>query len=502
MSQVQAKPTSRWRRWAFRAAAVGLSLVPLLVVEGVLRAGGYGETSESGDPYVSFEGVQPLFVKNEAGDRYEIPKSRQEFFRPESFAAVKRPGEFRIFCLGGSTVQGRPYAIETSFTTWLELSLNTVDAGRTWDVVNCGGVSYASYRLVPILQEVLGHQPDLIVLYTGHNEFLEDRTYAAVQNTPRPVRAAHRALSNLRTYQALRNVVHGEETKSVGPKLPKEVDAVLDYQQGLDFYQRDDAWREGVIEHFDFNLRRMVRMAQAARVPVVLVQPVVNLKDCPPFKSESSNQLSPEESQRFQQLWQAAADLQGEDLEQEIQLLKQAAQLDERHAGVHYFLGRCYFELRQYDKAKVEFQWALDEDICPLRILSPMQEIIRQVSYDFHVPLIDVEQRFQQQSPDGLPGRELMMDHVHPTVFGHQLIADLLFQELHAQGRVAPLEPFRSQRDARWLAHLESLDTEYFVRGQERLDGLMRWAAGRARRVKLSKREQRNPSLSPQGKGS
>ena len=85
------------------------------------------------------------------------------------------------YCLGGSTVQGRPYAIETSFTTWLELNLRTADPRYQWEVVNCGGVSYASYRLVPILRELLAYEPDLFIICTGHNEFLEDRTYASVK---------------------------------------------------------------------------------------------------------------------------------------------------------------------------------------------------------------------------------------------------------------------------------------------------------------------------------
>ena len=31
----------------------------------------------------------------------------------------------------------------------LELSLRAARPEREWDVINCGGVSYASYRLVP-----------------------------------------------------------------------------------------------------------------------------------------------------------------------------------------------------------------------------------------------------------------------------------------------------------------------------------------------------------------
>src|SRR5581483_7503544 len=141
-----------WKSLLFRGVAVGLGLLPLLVCELALRATGIGKPTDYNDPFVGFSDVHPLFVLNEQSGRYEIPKSRQTHFQPESFLAKKPRDEFRIFVLGGSTVQGRPWAIESSFTTWLELNLNAGDAARRYEVVNCGGVSYATYRLVLILQ--------------------------------------------------------------------------------------------------------------------------------------------------------------------------------------------------------------------------------------------------------------------------------------------------------------------------------------------------------------
>ena len=126
----------------------------------------------SEDPFVGFSATRPLFALSEDDSRYEIAKGKLTHFQPDSFAAHKPAGEFRIFCLGGSTVQGRPYSIETSFTSWLELSLQAADPSRTWRVVNCGGVSYATYRLVPMLEEVLNYEPDLVIFCEGHNEFL------------------------------------------------------------------------------------------------------------------------------------------------------------------------------------------------------------------------------------------------------------------------------------------------------------------------------------------
>ena len=168
---------SFWKGVLFRVAAVLLGLLPLLGCEITLRMLGLGKPTDFNDPFVGFSDIHPLFVLNDDIGRYEIPKSRQTHFQPESFAADKPADEFRVFVLGGSTVQGRPWSIETSFTTWLELNLNAADPSRKYEVVNCGGVSYASYRLVPILQEVLHsdpggglrYQPDLIVFCEGQD---------------------------------------------------------------------------------------------------------------------------------------------------------------------------------------------------------------------------------------------------------------------------------------------------------------------------------------------
>src|SRR5439155_19892869 len=108
------------------------------------------------------------------------------------------PTESLIFCIGDSTVQGNPWSIETSFSSWLKISLNAAEPSRHWEVVNCGGVSYASYRMVPILQELLQYEPDLVIVHASHNEFLEDRTYGHLKQVLPVVRRTHELLSELR----------------------------------------------------------------------------------------------------------------------------------------------------------------------------------------------------------------------------------------------------------------------------------------------------------------
>ncbi|MBX6312373.1 MAG: tetratricopeptide repeat protein, partial [Isosphaeraceae bacterium] len=488
------RPVARSRRRGvlFRVLAIALGLAPFLVCEAALRVLGIGEPDPRDDPFVGFAAIRPLFELDPSGTRYETSPARRLYFRPQSFPAVKAPNAFRIFCLGGSTVQGRPYAVETSFTTWLALSLKAADLARDWQVVNCGGISYASYRLVPILEEVLRYQPDLIILYTGHNEFLEDRTYSHFKRLPGAVRWAVGAASDSRTFRVLRSGAErlgwvGRPSRQINqdrPILRAEVDALLDYRGGLEWYHRDDRWRQGVIDHYELNLRRMIALCRRAGVPVMLANPVVNL-ETPPFKSEHRPGLTSEELARFNALWEAARARYSKSLPAAVALLRQALAIDDQHAGLWYTFGRCAQELGQLDEARDALERARDLDICPLRTLGPMNRIVLNVARDTGTPLVDIVRLFADRSEGGITGDDWLVDHVHPSIPGHQLIAEAMYRVMVRQGWAPPPGPsWAAERDRLYAAHLASLDTLYYLKGQQRLRNLENWARGRSPRLR------------------
>ena len=170
------------RRFIFAAIAIVLGLLPFVLLEVVLRTVDVGDPTGYVDPFVGFGGAHPLFSLAKDQQTYETTRSHRLYFGTQSFAAKKPAGMYRVFCLGGSTVRGRPYTTETSFSRWLQVELELRDPSRNYEVVNCGGLSYASYRLARITEEVMAYDPDLIVVATGHNEFLEDRTYQDVKS--------------------------------------------------------------------------------------------------------------------------------------------------------------------------------------------------------------------------------------------------------------------------------------------------------------------------------
>ena len=85
------------RLWLFRFAAIAVGLLPFVFAELACLAFDWGRPTDHDDPFVGFSDIHPLFVLDDAGDRYEIPKSRLKFFHPESFPARKSENAFRIF---------------------------------------------------------------------------------------------------------------------------------------------------------------------------------------------------------------------------------------------------------------------------------------------------------------------------------------------------------------------------------------------------------------------
>ncbi len=473
----------------FRLLAIAIGLTPFLICETVLRVSAWRQPGEVQDPYVGFSEVRSLFELNHSESRYEIPESRLTLFRPESFDVKKGENDLRVFCIGGSTVQGRPFAIETSFTSWLEIGLNAADDNHNWDVINCGGVSYASYRLRPIVKELLSYQPDLFVIYTGHNEFLEERTYENVKRTPAWAIAVHNRLSSLRTYSFLRSLFVRSNTQSVSmdnrTELPPEAEAILDYKGGLEKYHRDDQWKKDVADHFALNLRQMVALAREAGVPVILVNPGCKLMECPPFKSELDPALSDDLRNELNKKLSRLRDPEIQNnLNSRIELLKSVLEFDPGNADLNQQIADAYHFGGQKKLAKQHYLLAKEHDVCPLRILEPMRDSIHQTASEFDTPLVDVQAHFESKSEDGITNSKLFLDHVHPTIYGHQVIADLLIKQMQKMNLVDPVGDWEQVRDQQYRRHLEGLDHLYFELGKQRLEGLQRWSQGKVKREK------------------
>jgi hypothetical protein len=113
-----------------------------------------------------------------------------------------------------------------------------------------------------------------------------------------------------------------------------------------------------------------------------------------------------------------------------------------------------------------------------------MREIIVSVGHRKGTSVIDVQGLFEDRSPGKIPGNELLIDHVHPTIQGHQLIADAILREMVRQSIIKPTSDWETKRNLAYQDHLKGLDEVYFDKRKDRLDALRRWTKGREEKVR------------------
>jgi lysophospholipase L1-like esterase len=482
------------RRWMFRLIAM-LSAPGLIVAaELFCSVFGFGAAEVGDDPFVEFAASRPLFELLTDGDRYRTSEQRLGFFRRVEFDRIKPSKEFRIFVVGGSTVQGHPYSVETSFPSCLQTALQIADPSISWNVVNCGGVSYASYRLVPVVQECLQYQPDLVIFCEGHNEFLEDVTYAPIReqspsrqsigeasNQLRIVRLLRRMFQSERTQQAMQRVKDGVDQAVPRTLLTAEVDTILNHDGGLEAYHRDDRHAETVVEHFRTNLERMHRLCENHGVPLLIVQPPSNLADCPPFKSEFSSETTDELRRRIGQKLLEARSLSRASTTDAIAVAKEAVQLDPRFAASCYELGKLQLAYHDFEAARESLQRACDEDVCPLRMTSPLVQAMQETVTQFQIPLLNADDLLRGMSRNGVIGYDLLVDHVHPSFRGNEEIGIAIADWMIAAGFASPQTDLWQQKTREVCRkRLQSLSDLYFLKGRQKLEILRLWAAGRS----------------------
>lgn len=435
-------------------------------VELVLASFGIRPALLTEDPMVGFAENVPQFVEDVRPDGTVILKTarnKRGLFNYQEFPRDKADNSYRIFCMGGSTTYGRPYGDRVSFCGWLRTYLQAADPTRNWEVINAGGISFASYRVAMLMNELSRYQPDLFIVYSGQNEFLEQRSYGGLIDLPVWMLNLNAALSGTRTYTAMKDIIDALQSDSLKQaqhrnRLSGEVDEILNHTIGPESYHRDDRLKQQIITHYRLNMARMASIARSVDADIIFVRPAINIKDMSPFKSEHREGLDAQALGAWEALYQRATERQAAgDASAALADYLEAQRIDDRYAELHYRIGQLLFSQRQYEAAEQAFRRAVEEDIAPLRILDSMQQVITEVGAEEAVPLVDfpaiIRKAYLAEYGHAVFGKEFFPDHVHANMEGYRLLGLALFDELVGQGIAVP--------DVSWnAARIEAIGEE------------------------------------------
>ncbi len=449
----------------FTIVAFALPILLLIVLELALHLVNYGGTLDLFIQQTQGEHTEYVLNKNftkryffHKGIKTPVPLS-------QTFSVEKNDSTFRVFCLGASTTQGFPYQPNGSYPAILQHILDDLFQTKNIEVINCGITAITSHSVLDMQRDILKkYEPDLIIVYSGHNEFYgvfgQASTLSLFKN--RVILKSFLALQRSKVVLLARNTAN----QLFGKRIERDTDQsqtlmrLMATDIGIKFSSTLVRKAE---KDYQKNIADMCRLAQRHDTPILLCTLADNQRDLPPFSSQQSD-MSAGDSTRWRSHMHNGQILQ--DSQQFTDALAEyhnALSIDSTCALTHFRIGHCYAAMDKSDPAQKHFTLAKDFDTIRFRAPSSFNMILRNTAKKYNVPLIDIEEAFREQSPGGVPGHNLLFEHVHPNVNGYLLIARTIAQAID-ESDILPDQRYWSaiKSDSAYLAQtaMTTLDHE------------------------------------------
>lgn len=295
-------------------------------------------------------------------------------FVDQQFKHPKPAGTYRIVALGGSSVhylQPQFQSLAQRLTERFQSEYDQVE------IINCGGFAYGSHRLVLISKEVVSYQPDLILLYTGHNEF-EEVEQLSLSNVDRL--QFDRVVSKSAIIRFIRDLKSDVQLSQLETEHNQRVMATEEPVSERNYAR---AWTheftaadvQARMQNYEHNLRLILTLMESKKIPVIMSTVCSNLLR--PYLPQAA-------AERYEQvydLWSNGKREEGLQLAQTI-----LAETPGRH--------QC---------SQLE------------------NNILRRLAEEYSLPLVDVASLVASNEPHGIPGETLFDDHCHLNQAGRNV---------------------------------------------------------------------------------
>jgi len=409
--------TERKKRFLFHFIFGILIIALFFMVEVGLRLAGYGHSYRICIEK-EFNGHTYLAINSDAGRKYFF-KEVAPGVSTDMFLKDKPENTYRVFVLGGSTSAGYPWEYNFSFSNILKEHLSHYKPASHIEMVNFSMPAVNSYAVLDIFRQISDYKPDLVIVYTGHNEFYGSMG-AGEGGTSVMLKRLVLILRDLRFYQLMEKSVgnlfsrqKGEDTSNLMHRLAGE--RVVEPESRI---------CSAVARQYRKNLNALCRHAKRHHINLLLMRPVSNVTGIPPFASWDMA-----DRENIQKVIDSVTSgiRHGEYSAASVELKKQL-EITPHHARLHYLLGQCMLSLRQEDMAMEHFKRARDLDIYPFRMPGTLDSILIQTASKWSVPLFDTEQVLALEKARNYP--RYFCDHLHFSMEGLKRVGESLAEYL------------------------------------------------------------------------
>ncbi len=412
----------------FRLGAVCFPAVFLVLAEFGFRLAGSGSDYPLVNTHAGLSHLNPSVDAAYCREELRGPEPRQ-------FQSERPDNEIRILVVGESSVWGYPFSSELSFPRQMECLLASQYPSKKVTVLNGGIVGLSSLPISDLVMQAAKVNPSMQILYCGHNEFYG----AGGVSTNSPLSRLQIQLGRSRLLQffaSASETAHPTDTRESRPlisRMPKEL-AIPEGSPLIALAQRN----------YENNIARIARFCISHEIPLLLVSPVSNLRGQSPMPL-------PGQRERLQEIEREIdGTLTAENAATYLSSLKKLQEQNGNDATLHFRMAQCYELLNDGEKSRAHYILAREHDPCRYRASSQLSAILESVanSNPEQVEFLDVRDDFDKASRHGVPGDDLFLEHVHFTLDGHWLLAQLIAKAI--TDRLTP-----GQWDARRIPTLE-----------------------------------------------
>jgi hypothetical protein len=330
------------------------------------------------------------------------------------FPAGKTPGSLRGFVVGESTPEGYPYLPNQNFSKILENALiQTGDYSRV-NVVNLGFSAQSSFFVVDTVKKVLRYKPDFIIVYSGHNEF-----YGTLNISGKSSAGAVRTylfLKEFRIFQILFSIIERKTDFNHNFHL-------MENQFDQNRIADDSRSIGKVVKAYSENIREIIRACDKNGTKLILVEPVCNLIDMPPFSAVGNPDAV---LSNLSTLYLAGKKTLPGFLEPLL-----AGNPSNRNAVMDFLLAKWTRPV--LSKVDLEiYRDIKDRDSTPFRAKSVLIEALRRTASEGggNCTYVRTEDRLVAEYGPASIGNELFVDHVHLNFKGEMAVAKILAESI------------------------------------------------------------------------
>ena len=269
------------RTLIFRLIAVSIPFLFFFLIEAGLRLSDYDGNLDlfipAGGDFTQYYICNPFVGRCYFFMQKTVPSPSNDLF------LKKKPANgYRIFVLGGSTTAGYPYGMNMMFSRILQQRLSDLFPARHIEVVNTAMTAVNSYTLLDFMDEILKYQPDVILIYAGHNEYYGALGIASNESLGRfpAFVKLYLKLQRFKTFLLLRNFIGSIKKwlhrSADGTKAPATLMERIVADQVIPY--KSDLYESGK-RQFASNLRSIFRKAKQAGVRILIGDLVSNVRD-------------------------------------------------------------------------------------------------------------------------------------------------------------------------------------------------------------------------------